>query len=126
MLVMLSFPGAADQPPPLLQLQRLTDGGLLDRLTQHFQLLAAHDGEARTVRQPRDDSRIDENEDDEDSDERGDTTQGAPTDRPSKAAGDRASSRVNSAPRSVGHGEKADHQQLRAGRNDSTERGTTS
>jgi hypothetical protein len=48
MLVTLSFPGATDQPPPLLQLQRLTDGGLFDRLTDHFQLLADHSGQAHT------------------------------------------------------------------------------
>jgi hypothetical protein len=92
MLVTLSFPGVTDQPPPLLKLQRLTDGGLFDRLTEHFQLLADHAGEPRTVRGQLDAAPIAENQDDEDRGERRGTTQRPPAERPSTPAGDRARS----------------------------------
>jgi len=92
MLVTLSFPGATDQPPPLLHLRRLTDGGLFDKLTDHFQLLASHAGKAHTVRQPLDASLNDDNQDDDDRDEHRDTTQRPPALRPSRPAGDHTSS----------------------------------
>jgi hypothetical protein len=86
MLVTLSFPGATDQPPPLLQLHRQTDGGLFDSLTDHFQLLAEH-AEPITLRQPLDASPTG----DKDRDERQDTNHHAPAVEPPKQAGDRGS-----------------------------------
>jgi len=69
MLVTFSFVGDAGEPPPLLQLRRQTDGGLFDRLIEHYELLAEHVQEIITDRQQLDDYLIDEDEEDEEDDQ---------------------------------------------------------